>query len=373
MRRLSILVLSIFVLGGILAAQSKGPALPEQSPRKALLEMLLGGDDAVKKHLTLEVQQKIGDLLSSPTPAGMNPMQALTMARAAGGDNLETFEAGPILFAYNNPAQHQKFEVRIDGDDLRGGEDQMRLSLHSFRDGAEEQLPVLLRFNLAWKAQQRVWRLNAITLSVTLPVGDPRLFDKSKWALPGVNPAVTTGATPASHGTMVSEIPASTGKGPSVVEASVAPARAANPPVAASAGDASSDAFSSSANQPSDTSKMAPLRAVKLIAMAEDIYAKKHPETGYTCFLSELVNVGRGYEDGESYKFMDPQFAQGVYNSYRFSLAGCVGSPARKFQVAAEPVNGSGRAYCSDATHALRGSDDGSAASCLASGKIVQR
>jgi hypothetical protein len=371
-RRLRALVLSIGVLGGALAAQSRGPAPPEQSPRKALLEMLLGGDDAIKKHLTLDVQRKMGELLNSSTPGGMNPIQALSMARAAGSDNLETYEAGPVLFSYANPTEHQRLVVRLDGDDVRGGEDQMRLSLHSFRDGVEEELPVALRFTLSWKAQQSVWRLNAITLSATLPIGDPRLFDKSRWALAGIIPA---GKVPATRPTSSSEASIRTSAGPTVVGPTVGEAAARpepEPPGNEPTADSPS-AHSSSSAVASDTLQMAPARAVRLIGLAEDIYAKKHPETGFTCFLSELVNVGRGFEDGEPYRFIDPEFTHSIYNGYRFSLTGCAGSPVKSYQVSAEPVSGAGRAYCSDPSHQLRGSDNGSSASCLASGKTVQR
>jgi hypothetical protein len=369
------------MLGGALAAQSRGAA-PEQSPRKALLEMLLGGDDALKKHLTLEVQRRIGESLSAAAPAGMNPIQAISMAKAAAGENLETYEAGPVLFSYENPAQHQKLEVRIDGDDLRGSEDQMRLSLHSFRNGVEEELPAALRFTLSWKAQQNVWRLNAVTVIATLPVGDPRLFDKARWTLPAINPAGTASATrvaPIYEVTTPTAV-ARPAVGPTVVEASAAAPRATRPQAAA---PALAEGEGSIVDQPArlapakaaagDSTKMTPVRAVRLIGLAEDIYAQKHPEAGFTCFLSELVNVGRGFEDGEPYKFMDPEFAPGVYNGYRFSLTGCAGSPAKTFQIVAEPLSGAGRAYCANATHELRGSDDGRGASCLASGKVVQR
>jgi hypothetical protein len=362
-----------------LAAQSRGAA-PDQSPRKALLEMLLGGDEALKKHLTLEVQRKIGDLLNSTAPPGMNPIQVLSVAKAAGGDNLEIFEAGPVLLSYDNPAQHQKLEVRIDGDDLRGGEDQMRLSLHSFRNGVEEELPAALRFTLSWKAQQNVWRLNTVTVIATLPIGDPRLFDKARWTLPAITPAGTASAT---HVASVSEVTTPTAVapsevGPTVVERNVAAVRATDSraiePGTTETGKNDPPANPSPAKAgDADTPRMTPVRAVRLIGLAENIYAQKHPETGFTCFLSELVNVGRGFEDGEPYKFMGPEFARGVYNGYRFSLTGCAGSPARNFQVVAEPLSGSGRAYCSDTTRELRGSDDGSGTSCLASGKVVQR
>lgn len=368
------MALSICMAAGVLRAQPRSSA-PEQTPRKALLEMLNGGDEAVRRHLTLEVQKKLGDALNNTASAGMNPLEALSVARAAGGENVEGFEAGPVLFSYDNPAQRQKLEVRIDGDDLRGGEDQMRLSLHSFRDGIEEDLPVALRFTLSWKLQQNLWRLNTVTVSATVPIGDPRLFDKARWTMPLPVASLSGPAGPA---------PASSSSTTSVhrqatVIAAVAPTPAAtivasSSPSSSTAIPTASPARAVSPASSGDSSKMTPLRAVRLIGLAENVYAQKHPDAGFTCQISDLINVGRGIEDGEPYRFMDPEFAQGVYNGYRFSLIGCAGVPARNFQVMAEPLNGgAGRAYCSDATRELRGSDDGNGLTCLAAGKIVQR
>jgi hypothetical protein len=115
------------------------------------------------------------------------------------------------------------------------------------------------------------------------------------------------------------------------------------------------------------------LRAVRMIGMAENIYAQKHPGLGYTCTLSDLVNVGRGMDEDGMYKFMDADIADGVYNGYRFTLTGCERRPARMFRVIAEPVAGRGKAYCSDNTSNLRSSDDGRGATCLVSGKLARK
>jgi hypothetical protein len=316
-------------LVGIARAQQKTGDVA-QSPRKAILEMFSGSEDAFKKHLTLEVQDKLKDLLKNSSPGGADPMQALTLAKAAAGDNLENFDAGPILFSYNNPEQHERLEVRIDSEDLQGDQDDMQLSLHAFRSGLEEDLPLGLRLLLAWKLQQNVWRLNAVTVSARFPVGDPRIFDKSSWVPPAIAPMV-------------------------------------------SKAQAASDSRSATPVAMNERPKMTATRAVRLMTLAENIYAKKHPETGFTCFISELVGVGKGLDDGEPYTFMDPEFANGIYNGYKFSLSGCAGNPVGSFHVIAEPLNGTGRAYCSDTTRDLHASDDGIGAHCLTSGKIVQR
>jgi hypothetical protein len=296
-----------------------------QSPRQALLEMLSGRDEDFKKHLTVEVQEKLGDWLKTAAPGSANPIQAMNQARAAGGDNLQTFDDGPIFFSLNNPQRNERLEVRIDGDELHGDQDEMQLSLHALRNGVEQEVPVRIRLALAWKQQQGIWRVNAITMSATVPVGDPRILDKSWWVPPAIG-TIGAAATPDATSTPANAVP-----------------------------------------------KMTPMRSVRLIGIAEGVYSKKHPDIGYTCLLSELVNIGKGLDNGESYTFLDPEFAGGVYNGYKFVLRGCIGKPAKSFQITAEPVSGAGKAYCTDTSMELRASDDGRGSSCMSSGKPVRR
>ena len=103
------------------------------------------------------------------------------------------------------------------------------------------------------------------------------------------------------------------------------------------------------------------------------IYAQSHPGIGYTCAMADLVNIGKGMDEDGMYQFMDADFANGVYNGYRFTLSGCEQKPARGFRITAEPVAGKGKAYCSDNTNNLRASDDGRGLTCLTSGKIARK
>lgn len=308
---------------GAMGIVSQSQQKTVQSPRQAILEMLSGREEDFKKHLTLEVQEKLGDLLKSAAPGSASPIQAMSQAKAAGGDNLQTFDDGPILFSFNNPQRNERLEVRVDGDDLDGDEDDMRLSLHALRNGREQDVPVGIRLALAWKQQAGIWRLNAFTISATLPVGDPRILDKSWWVPPAIGPIGGSG-TAVSAASPTSAVP-----------------------------------------------KITPARSVRLIAVAEGVYSKKHPDIGYTCLLSDLVNIGKGLNNGETYTFIDPEFADGVYNGYKFVLRRCIGKPARSFQVTAEPLSGVGKAYCEDTSLELRAADDGKGASCVASGRPV--
>lgn len=291
-----------------------------QSPRQAVIEMFSGGEAQFRKHLTVEMQAKLQEMMKDPSSAV--PLQAFTNSQAADPDHFQAFDLGPILFSFNNPEQHERYEVQLDTDEPRGDDEIMGLSLHLVRNGIEQEIPVAMHFVLNLKRQEGTWRLNAITLSATLPLGDPRILNKSLW-----------NTFLAANG--------------SKVDSRSAP------------GD--------------ERSKMSALRSVRMIGMAEDIYAQNHPGIGYTCRMSDLVNVGKGLDEDGVYRFMDSEFAGGVYNGYRFTLTGCDRKPARSFRIVAEPVAGKGHAYCSDNTKNLRVSDDGRGITCLISGKIARR
>lgn len=323
-RRFRLVIYLVVVLAAGSAAQRTNIA--EQSPRQAMIEMMSGDEAPFKKHLTVEMQTKLHNLMKGSLDNAPSPLQVLTGTKSPGSNTLQAFDLGPILFSFNNPQEHERYEVQIDSDEPRGDEDIMGLSVHLVRNGVEQQIPVGMRFVLNLKRQEGTWRLNAVTLSATLQVGDPRILDKSWWG-----PALVA-ATGGNNDTASAE--------PVVVD---------------------------------ERPKMTPLRAVRMIGMAENIYVQKHPGLGYTCTLADLVNVGRGMDEDGMYKFMDAEFAGGSYNGYRFTLSGCERKPARAFRVTAEPVAGKGKAYCSDNTNNLRASDDGRGASCLISGKIARK
>ena len=312
------------VLAGVTAGQHARAA--DQSPRQAVIEMFTGGEALFKKHLTQEMQGRLENLMKGSLDNAPNPLQVLAGPSAAESGKMQSFEVGAILFAFNNPHEHERYEIQIYSEEARGEEHVMGLSLHLVRGGLEQEMPGALRFILELKRQEGIWRLNAITVSATLPVGDPRILERSWWS-PVVSAATGGAVDPANTPAVLVE----------------------------------------------DRPRMNPLRAVRMIGMAENIYAEKHPGLGFTCSLADLVNVGRGMDEEGMYKFMDAEFADGVYNGYRYTLSGCENKPARMFRVVAEPVAGRGKAYCSDNTNNLRTSDDGRGTTCLISGKLARK
>jgi len=323
-RRFRLAICSAFVFAGI-AGQSS--AFRDQSPRQALIEMLSGGEAPFKKHLTLEMQSKLQNLMKGSPDNAPSPLQVLTGAKSSGSNRFQSFDIGPIFFAFTNPEQHERYEIEIDSDEQHGDDDTMALSLHLVRNGVEREIPVGLKIIAKLKRQAGIWRLTAVNLNASLPVGDPRILEKSWWG----------------------------------------------PTLAAAAAGAGAETSASSAVVIDERPKMNPLRAVRMIGMAENLYAQMHPGAGYTCNLSNLVNIGKGMDEEGMYKFMDAEFADGLYNGYRFTITGCDHAPARVFRVIAEPVAGRGKAYCSDNTNNLRAAEDGRGTTCLVAGKIAHK
>src|SRR5215467_9210644 len=92
-----------------------------QSPREAVIEMITGGPEKFRKHLTLEVQDK----LAASQPAAL---ALLTTAAQSGNPNLQTHLSGNVLLTLDNPQQNERLEVHLDNE-LRSAEvDEMHLS-----------------------------------------------------------------------------------------------------------------------------------------------------------------------------------------------------------------------------------------------------
>jgi hypothetical protein len=317
------------VLAASVFGLAQHPAPAPQTPRQALIEMITGGEQGITKHLTIEVQQAF------KKPGNAQAASTLFLGEVKGiyavaGHALQTFDSGPVLVAFNEPVQHKKFEVHVDNDDLSGEEDNLDLSLHSFIDGqeqTEEWQFLASRFTVSMKRQQGVWRLNKISIGAELPVGDAAFIEKMFGKAPGGQATGVNLYTPTAETHVALD-------------------------------------FRRSDEAPQG---MAPEQVVTMLGYAESTFARIHPDTGFTCSLSELAEASQMMG-------VDQQVNTGTYSGYRFALSGCEGKPAGSFRITAEPVvaKPGTKAFCTDATQNLRVSDDGHGATCLASGRVQQ-
>jgi hypothetical protein len=314
----------------ILPVAAQQPArTPPQTARQALIEMMTGGDKGFTKHLTVEVQRALEQRteLRVGSPVQLWSSMALGATR-----DMRTFDSGQLLLAFTDAGGNRKFEIHVDGDDLSGDEDNLDLSVHTFVDGQEQSAEglselSLSRFAVNMKRQQSVWRLNRITISVGLSIGDPAFLEQ----ILGQGGAKTAG-TAAGNESFLPE-PHTELRVTPVEEESALPITA-------------------------------PDQLVALLAYAEREFARLHPDQGFTCSLADLA-------ESANVK-MDPKVSTGTYYNYHYSLSGCEGKPTGSFQLTAEPVaaGAGGRAFCTDATQNVRVSEDGRAATCLVAGTV---
>src|SRR5262249_60064087 len=74
--------------------------------------------------------------------------------------HVETFEAGPILLAFDDEKKHTRFEVIVKEDNLRGDEDEIVLAFAAYNDGKSQNLQVFPLLSLLMKSQSGVCGLN---------------------------------------------------------------------------------------------------------------------------------------------------------------------------------------------------------------------
>src|SRR5262249_317625 len=228
-----------------LLAQPANSTPKRQTARQALIEMI-NRPESIENHLTAEVQS----LLKSNSR--QNPMSFL-MAGAIPTHGLQGLQTGDVLFTYSL-GQKIKYEVRIDNDDLAGEEETFDLSVHSFTDGKETDNEFGLlssHFSVAMKLQQGIWRVNSISIRADMPVGDPEFV--KKMFLKGTGEALNADADGA-----VAVVP-----------------------------DVHTTYLSSTA-QPTNRSALSTEQVVTYLALAENLFARQHPEKGFTCSLGDL-------------------------------------------------------------------------------------
>jgi type IV pilus assembly protein PilA len=105
---------------------------------------------------------------------------------------------------------------------------------------------------------------------------------------------------------------------------------------------------------------------IRRLAAAEVSYAANHPQTGFTCSLSDL----------SSEKLISNRLGIGEQAGYAFELKNCsaepVGSPNTKFEIVAYPLRAHQtgvRAFCADESAVIKVDDSGSPSRCIENGE----
>jgi len=161
------------LVGGIsLCAQTVTPPLP-QSARQALLEMLFGkGENDFQKHLPEDTRKVLIHKGETPETSMILKISSIGRQVTAQGEHVETFETGSVLVsAVMN--EHEKLEVNVDRDNLMGEADEIELSVHYYKDGQLQALPVVPDLTFTLKQEKEIWRLTEITAAAHIPLTDP--------------------------------------------------------------------------------------------------------------------------------------------------------------------------------------------------------
>ena len=89
------------------------------------------------------------------------------------GNQLETFETGPVLLANDDAKTGQRVEVIVESDSLQGDNDNIELSFRTYKDKQLQRTPFMPRITFCMKMESGVWKLNEILFSVRVPLADP--------------------------------------------------------------------------------------------------------------------------------------------------------------------------------------------------------
>ena len=172
MRRIGIALL--VVVAASLSAAGQKPSQP-QSARQALIEMFTGkGENDFTKHLP-------SALLAALVRKGETP-EASLLFRVSGsvrgdlmaqGEKVETFDTGPNILITEEGNSHERLEVAVEHDSLSGEDDEIELSVHLYKNGAPEALPVIPQLIFTLKQEKEIWRVTEVTVAAHVPLEDP--------------------------------------------------------------------------------------------------------------------------------------------------------------------------------------------------------
>lgn len=332
MRRIIVAVCALVaVVAGawVASAVAQQTATISQTPRQALIEMFFSktpGD--LVKHLPMATRaalEKSGNLATLQGYSMLvNQLQTQT-------NSLQTFETGPVLFVTEDQKSGQKIEVKVLNEAMRGDVDDIDLSFQITKNGGEAQrTPFMPQIIFSMKQESQVWTLNEISVTVHLPLADP---DFLKAITEKMKPATATSGGFAMPGATPGQAPGQSGGSDALV-----------------------------------------LGAMRTILTAEVTYFSSYPAVGFTCTLSSLDGFGGGQPNEHQAMLINSGLASGKRYGFVFTLSGCGGPPATSFHLTAVPnATTMGRkAFCADQSAVIRSSDDGKAATCLASGNPVQ-
>ena len=166
----------LVALAASLQAQTQAPDPPAQTARQALIEMFLGTTpDAFAKHLPAVANQALIRKGDPPETSIVTQISMIGRQLVAQGQRIETFDEGSTLLVseQNEGTEKVRCEVIVEHDSLMGENDEIEVSIHVYRDGQPEFLPVIPRVIFSMTQEKEIWKLSEATLAAHVPLTDP--------------------------------------------------------------------------------------------------------------------------------------------------------------------------------------------------------
>jgi hypothetical protein len=166
------LVWLVFAFSPALLAQ---PATTQpQSARQALIEMFTGkGPDDFAKHLPDAARRSLIHKGETAESSVVLRISEIGRQITGSGARVETFDAGPNILVSESEGSHERVEIAVEHDSLLGEEDEIELSVHAYKNGEPELLPVIPRLIFTLKQEKEIWKLVEVTAAVHVPLTDP--------------------------------------------------------------------------------------------------------------------------------------------------------------------------------------------------------
>jgi hypothetical protein len=169
MQRVIVALCIATLWAGSVCAQETAAA--PQTARQALIEMFFSKTPGtLVKHLPLTTRtalEKAGAL------ATLQQYSALASQLQTQGQNVRTFESGPLLLTGEDPKTAQKIEITVENDALRGDQDDIQLSFRIYKNGEVQLTPFMPQMTFSMKRETQDWTLNEISITIHLPLADP--------------------------------------------------------------------------------------------------------------------------------------------------------------------------------------------------------
>lgn len=304
------------------------PPKPPQTARQALLEMFLGkSPDSFVKHLPKAARQMLIGKGETPETSIVYRISMIGHQLEAEG-HLETFDDGPSLIVSESEEGSQKIrtEITVEHDSFSGENDEIELSIHIYRDGEPEFIPVIPHLTFSMIQEDGIWKLDETDLSARIPLTDPEYLKGVRHKINEQNENMAQlqlGILAQSESTFKAKHP---GRGYTCSLTDLS----AKPAMAGAAVSSDSPSVPAASGAPTDGS-------------------------------SGILIMGGNPMGNDSW-------------GYHFEASGCDGSPATKFQLTATPLDADAgmKAFCSDESKAFRFDAGGSATACLSQGQPVK-